>query len=153
MLSWGTNTLCPFENLVVIFVKYVLVVEQIQSNFPLLYSCRMKIKPAQDSRPNCIYNSITAMRNWQLLHFSWTTLRDKHCRDPIAIMGNVDTFGSGPCNIMLSFDAFSWMFSFFISHIVFRRQQAEFFFSKKFVKWKQVTKMILQKPEVLCRFS
>ena len=25
--------------------------------------------------------------------FSWTTLRDKHCRHPIAVMGVVDTFG------------------------------------------------------------
>ena len=43
----------------------------------------------------------------------------------------------------------------FISHFVFRRQPAEFFFSKKCVKWKQfkVTKMILQSHQVLCRFD
>ena len=29
----------------------------------------------------------------QCLPFSWTTLRDKHCRHPIAVMGVVDTFG------------------------------------------------------------
>ena len=30
---------------------------------------------------------------WQCLPFSWTTLRDKHCRHLIAIMGVEDTFG------------------------------------------------------------
>ena len=29
---------------------------------------------------------------WQCLLFSWTTLRDKHCRHPITVMGVVDTF-------------------------------------------------------------
>ena len=29
----------------------------------------------------------------QCLPFSWTTLRGKHCRHPIALMGVVDTFG------------------------------------------------------------
>ena len=29
---------------------------------------------------------------WQCLPFSWTTLRGKHCRHPIAVMGVVDTF-------------------------------------------------------------
>ena len=29
----------------------------------------------------------------QCLPFSWTTLRDKHCQHPIAVMGVVDTFG------------------------------------------------------------
>ena len=28
----------------------------------------------------------------QCLPFSWKTLRDKHCRHPIAVMGVVDTF-------------------------------------------------------------
>ena len=40
--------------------------------------------------------STTPLRQWgflQCLPFSWTTLRDKHCRHPIAIMGVVDTFG------------------------------------------------------------
>ena len=32
----------------------------------------------------------------QCLPFSWTTLRDKHCRHPIAVMGDVDMFG--PCD-------------------------------------------------------
>ena len=34
-------------------------------------------------------------RQWgfrQCLPFSWTTLRDKHCRHPIAVMGVVDMF-------------------------------------------------------------
>ena len=30
---------------------------------------------------------------WQCLPFSWTTLRGKHCRHLIAVMGVVDTFG------------------------------------------------------------
>ena len=34
-------------------------------------------------------------RFWQCLPFSQTTLRDKHCRHPIAIMGVVDTLGLG----------------------------------------------------------
>ena len=29
----------------------------------------------------------------QCFPFSWTTLRGKHCRHPIAVMGVVDTFG------------------------------------------------------------
>ena len=29
---------------------------------------------------------------WQCLPFGWTTLRGKHCRHPIAVMGVVDTF-------------------------------------------------------------
>ena len=41
-----------------------------------------------------IYNPITAMGFPQCLTFSCTTLRDKHCRHPIAVMGVVDTFGS-----------------------------------------------------------
>ena len=32
----------------------------------------------------------------QCLPFSWTTLRGKHCRQPIAVMGVVDTFRPGP---------------------------------------------------------
>ena len=40
--------------------------------------------------------STTPLRQWsfqQCLRFSWTTLRGKHCRHSIAIMGVVDTFG------------------------------------------------------------
>ena len=33
---------------------------------------------------------------WQCLPFSWTTLRGKHCRHPIAVMGVVDTFVHSP---------------------------------------------------------
>jgi hypothetical protein len=52
----------------------------------------------------CIYNSHTSycpnvsttpLRQWefrQCLPFSWTTLLEKHCRHPIAVMGVVDTF-------------------------------------------------------------
>ena len=40
--------------------------------------------------------STTPLRQWdfrQCLLFSWTTLRGKHGRHPIAVMGVVDTFG------------------------------------------------------------
>ena len=40
--------------------------------------------------------STTPLRQWgfqQCLPFSWTTLRSKHCRHPIAVMEVVDTFG------------------------------------------------------------
>ena len=40
--------------------------------------------------------STTPLRQWrfrQCLPFSWTILRDKHCRHPIAVMGVVDRFG------------------------------------------------------------
>ena len=41
-----------------------------------------------------IYNSIMAMGFfWQCLPFSWTTLRGKHLRHPIAVIEVVDTFG------------------------------------------------------------
>ena len=40
----------------------------------------------------------TPLRQWvfrQFLPFSWTTLRGKHCRHPIAVMGVVDTSRQG----------------------------------------------------------
>ena len=43
-----------------------------------------------------IYVSTTLLRQWGFRHwlpFSWTTLRGKHCRHPIAVMRVVDTFG------------------------------------------------------------
>ena len=39
--------------------------------------------------------STTPLRQWgfqKCLPFSWTTLKGKHCRHPVAIMGVVDTF-------------------------------------------------------------
>ena len=42
------------------------------------------------------YLSTTPLRQWgfwQCLLFCWTTLRGKHCRHPIAVMGVVNTFG------------------------------------------------------------
>ena len=47
-------------------------------------------------QPQCPKVSTTPLRQWglrQYLPFSWTTLRGKHCRHPIAVMGVVDTFG------------------------------------------------------------
>jgi hypothetical protein len=43
--------------------------------------------------------STTPLRQWgfrQCLPFSWTTLRGKHCRHHIAVMGVVYTFGQMP---------------------------------------------------------
>jgi hypothetical protein len=43
----------------------------------------------------CRNVSTTPLQQWgfrQCLPFSWTTLRGKHCRYPIAVMGVVDTF-------------------------------------------------------------
>ena len=51
-----------------------------------------------DGKSFCSNISTTALRQWgfrECLPFSWTTLRGKHCRQPIAVMGVVDTFG--PC--------------------------------------------------------
>ena len=45
------------------------------------------------TKPERIYNPISAMGFLQCLLFSWTTLRGKHCWHPIAVTGLVDTFG------------------------------------------------------------
>ena len=45
--------------------------------------------------PERIYNPIRQWGFRQCLPFSWTTLRGKNCRHPIAVMGVVDTFGPG----------------------------------------------------------
>ena len=45
----------------------------------------------------CLNVSTTPLRQWgfrQCLPFSWTTLRDKHCRHPIVVMGVVDMLGN-----------------------------------------------------------
>ena len=60
--------------------------------------CRTRIS-LNASCPNV---STTPLRQWgfrQRLPFSWTTLRDKHCRHPIAVMGVVDTFRHGPLSV------------------------------------------------------
>ena len=44
-------------------------------------------------RPERIYNRITAMEFSTM--FTWTTLRGKHSRHPIAVMGVVDMFEHG----------------------------------------------------------
>ena len=44
----------------------------------------------------CRNVSTTPLRQWgfrRCLPFRWTTLRGRHCRHPIAVMGVVDTFG------------------------------------------------------------
>ena len=59
----------------------------------------------------CRNVSTTPLRQWgfqQCLPFSWTTLRGKHCRHPIAVMGVVDMFEPGAQSINgLLFDSFN----------------------------------------------
>ena len=45
-----------------------------------------------ETKPERIYNPLRQWGFRQCLPFSWTTLRGKHCRHPIAVMGVVDTF-------------------------------------------------------------
>ena len=45
--------------------------------------------------PNVSTTPLRQLGFRQCLPFSWTTLRGKHCRHPIAVMGVVDTFGPG----------------------------------------------------------
>ena len=52
--------------------------------------------PLKSALYSCLNVSTTPLRQWgfrQCLPFSWTTLRGKNCRHPVAIMGVVDTFG------------------------------------------------------------
>ena len=59
-------------------------------------SCQMSLKVGiiwLRLWPERIYNPLQQWDFQQCLPFSWTTLRDKHCRHPIAVMGVVDTFG------------------------------------------------------------
>jgi hypothetical protein len=57
--------------------------------------CESGFKNDQKSR-NVFTTPLRQWRFWQCLPFSWTILKGKHCRHPIAIMGVVelvDTFG------------------------------------------------------------
>ena len=45
----------------------------------------------------CIYNPIQQRGFWQCLPFSWTTLRGKHCRQPVAVNRVVDTAWPSLC--------------------------------------------------------
>ena len=62
----------------------------------------------------CLNVSTTPLRQWgfrQCLPFSWTTLRDKLCWHPIAVMGVVDTFGLQEISFMHStFDKLKFSF-------------------------------------------
>ena len=53
-----------------------------ESSFPYIKFCL-----------NVSTNPLQEWVFWQCLHFSWTTLRVKHCRHPIVVMEPVDTFG------------------------------------------------------------
>jgi hypothetical protein len=50
-------------------------------------------RPLNPHFPNISTTPLRQWVFWQCLPFSWKTLRGKHCRDHIAIMGVVDTFG------------------------------------------------------------
>ena len=83
-----------------IIKKYFVLVNSI-----CFKSCNSKISNSstpmidfmrEQYRPNV---PTTPLRQWgfrQCLPFSWTTLRGKYCRHPIAVMGVVDTFGRSP---------------------------------------------------------
>ena len=57
--------------------------------------------------------STTPLQQWgfrQCLPFSWTTLRSKHCRHAIAVMGVVDTFEQAQSKVDFFFLIFaSWL--------------------------------------------
>ena len=60
-------------------------------------------------RRQCPNVSTTPLRQWgirQCLPFSWTTLRGKHCRHPIAVMGVVVTFGPSVLSTLWVVDTF-----------------------------------------------
>ena len=80
----------------------------------------------------------------QCLPFSWTTLRDKHCRQPIAVMGVVDTFGPSSiaagcklakrpvhcftvsaCGHTLAFSSENWNESFYLDQAVAKAEKPE----------------------------
>ena len=51
----------------------------------------------------CPNVSTTPLRQWgfrQCLPFRWATLRGKHCRHPIAVMGVVNTFGHSSVSVL-----------------------------------------------------
>ena len=60
-----------------------------KENACLRYSVLLYCK----AEPERIYNPNPKGVFRQCLIFSGTTLRGKHCRHPIAVMGDVDTFG------------------------------------------------------------
>ena len=56
----------------------------------------LQLHNSVDRLTHCPNVSTTPLRQWgfqQCLSFSWTALRGKHCRHPIAVMGVVNTFG------------------------------------------------------------
>ena len=63
---------------------------------PNLIFLSMKVSPYPCAKSiQCWKVSTTTLPQWgfrQCLPFGWTTLRGKHCRHPIAVMGVADTF-------------------------------------------------------------
>ena len=55
----------------------------------------MKLPKQRKSKLKIPYPNVSTTPFQQCLPFSWTTLRGKHCRHPIAPTGVVDTFGPG----------------------------------------------------------
>ena len=78
----------------VYIIKYIIFLQR-------LYYKHEKLKgkgedsfdtPFMIPSPNVSTNQLRQWGFQQCLPFSWTTLRDKHYRHPIAVMGVVDTF-------------------------------------------------------------
>ena len=85
-----------FETELQLFQKKLLLLEPVQY-FYFGFGIQTTEVVLFKAMPERIYNPIMAMGFQQCLPFSWTTLRGKHCRHPIAVpiavMGVVDTFG------------------------------------------------------------
>ncbi len=87
-----TKNFASWNNLALAIYKWLKCEVFVQIQFSILEfqhcCCAAKL--------HCPNVSTTPLRQWgfrQCLPFSWTTLRGKHCRHPIAVMGVVDTFG------------------------------------------------------------
>jgi hypothetical protein len=68
--------------------------------------------------------STTPLRQWgfrKSLPFTWTTLRGKHCRHPITVMGVVDTFWQRISEYFLNIFVFNLAHSGGVSAMSIRR--------------------------------
>ena len=71
---------------------------------PILCQIKIRKKNIYMYKRYCPNVSTTPLQKWgfwQCLPFSWATLRGKHCRHPIAVMGVVDTFGLWKVEVLL----------------------------------------------------
>ena len=87
----------PIINMLKKIVLYVCCIKDIRAFLKIILDWN-KSKFSECIWPNAQNSqnvSTTPLRQWffwQCLPFSWTTLRGKHCRHPIAVIGVVDTF-------------------------------------------------------------